>query len=194
MHQDNPESIPDSETGLRIVRWNLRGFLELRRRGLLSRTGEYELVDGLILHRDGGSNRHEAIVKELANRLRADCDSPLVSVKRDFELLFEDQEAAVTPDLVVLRERDGLPQLVIEVSEQTSRVDGMEKEHIYARAGVEEYWLLDLPWSLMYVHTSPDHDGYGLRSMTPKGSVAMTHVALEGTLVFEDLLAAAGAA
>lgn len=194
MHRTNPESIPDSETGLRIVRWNLGGFKELRARGVLSPKGEYELIDGFILHRDGGSRRHDAVVSELADRLHASFESPKVSVERDFELLFADQDAAVTPDLVVLDERTDAPRLVIEVSEESSRVDAMEKEHVYARAGVPEYWLIDLPWRLMYVHSSPWPDGYGCRSMSPSGVTAMTHVALDGELIFDDLLAIADAA
>lgn len=191
MHQTNPESIPDSETGLRIVRWNLSGFQELRSRGLLSPEGKYELIDGFILHRDGGSQRHDAVVSELAGRLLASTDSPEVIVERDFELLFADQEAAVTPDLIVLDERSSAPRLVIEVSEESSRVDAMEKERVYARAGVEEYWLIDLPWRLMHVHSSPWPDGYGCRSLSPNGMAAMTHVALRGELKLEDLLATA---
>lgn len=193
MHQDDPELVHDPETGLRILRWNLRGFLGLRAQEILCRNGEYELIDGLILHREDGSPRHDAVVIDLARRLLEYYGSRPVSVQRDVELLLDDQDVAVTADLVVFDGSDEIPRLVVEVSEHNSRLDAIEKERIYARAGVEEYWQLDLAWSLMYVHCSPGMHGYGCRSMSPKTMAAMTEVALEGELVFADLLTAAGA-
>jgi len=69
------------------------------------------------------------------------------------------------PDLVVLnrevttfgREHPG-PQairLVIEVSDSTLSFDLRIKAALYARAGIAEYWVLDIAGRRMFVHRDP---------------------------------------
>lgn len=73
-------------------------------------------------------------------------------------------DAVVLPDVVVPGAGYGNPpRLVVEVSAQTSRVDGLEKALLYARAGIGEYWQIDLAWRLVYTHLSPHGEGYGRR-------------------------------
>lgn len=45
--------------------------------------------------------------------------------------------------------------LVIEVSDTTLRVDCTTKAGIYARAGIEEYWVVDLNTRRLIVHRQP---------------------------------------
>lgn len=70
------------------------------------------------------------------------------------------------PDVVVVPSgsyRDRLPDrafLVIEVSDSTRRRDLGPKSVVYARAGVPEYWVVDLQERRIVVHTDPRPDGY----------------------------------
>lgn len=181
MHVADPEPLPDIDTGLHIVRWKAPGFLRMRRDGLLDPKREFELVNGMVLHRAYGSPRHDTIVAELARRLEtASCD-----VRIDQEMILDDLDAVVTPDITVV---DGLTiPLVVEVSDDAPRLDGQEKE-LYAQAGVEVYWHIDLAWKMFYAHKRPWPDGYGMRSLGPNDRPAHTGFDPLPELVLDDLL------
>ncbi len=97
------------------------------------------------------SSRHQAIVSDLFGHLyqhfRSKCCRPLVS-PIDVKFSAED---VVQPDIVVVCDRsqilethiEGAPALVIEVlSPSTHRHDRIRKLRLYARFGVQEYWLV----------------------------------------------------
>ncbi len=64
--------------------------------------------------------------------------------------------AGVTTD--VLFPTDCL--LVIEVSESTVRQDRTVKSQLYAKAGIPEYWVVDLTTSQTVVHRGPSKAGW----------------------------------
>jgi Uma2 family endonuclease len=49
---------------------------------------------------------------------------------------------------------------VAEVSDTTLRFDRTTKATLYARAGIREYWMLDLAGRSLYVHRNPGADAY----------------------------------
>jgi Uma2 family endonuclease len=73
------------------------------------------------------------------------------------------------PDLIVLKRPTSEflkpPQpadlhLVIEVSDSSLQFDLSTKAALYARAGIPEYWVLDLNGRRMIVHREPSATGY----------------------------------
>ena len=75
------------------------------------------------------------------------------------------------PDLIVFQ-RDAprayhpsTAALVIEVSVSSLRRDLGQKPLLYSRAGVAEYWVVDLDGRRIVVHGGPLEDGYGEISM-----------------------------
>src|SRR5689334_849136 len=74
------------------------------------------------------------------------------------------------PDLIVLarpsREiRSGNPQpsdirLLVEVSDTTVKFDLTVKARLYARAGIAEYWVVDVPARRIVVHRDPQDGQY----------------------------------
>ncbi len=75
------------------------------------------------------------------------------------------------PDLVITDDADGdgpLPlegvKVAIEVSDSTIRADLGAKAKIYARAGIREYWVVDVKERRVIVHAHPrsgsDEEGY----------------------------------
>ncbi len=190
MHSPDPLSLPDVDTGLQVVRWKVCGFEQMRRLELLDPKSQFELVDGLILHRDVGSERHDRVVTELARRLSDACAGWDVLV--DEELVYEELEAVVVGDIVVLNEGVA-PRLVVEVSDDTPRLAAQEKARLYARAGVEEYWHIDLAWRFLQIHKRPYDDGYGMRGSGPSDIPLLTGIDQVSELVLDELLDAADA-
>jgi len=180
--------LPEFDLGLRFVRWHVDGFQEMRRTQLLSHKCRFELIEGMVLHRSGGSRRHDRMVAEVASRLRV--ADPLTDVVVDHELEFDDLDSAVTPDIVVFEGGD-LPALVVEVSDDAPRLDAQEKANLYAKAGIPTYWHIDMSWEMFYVHRSPWSRGYGIRGVGPNDRRVLTGDPRYDGLVMDELLAAA---
>lgn len=186
MHSTTPLSLPEVDTGLHLVRWNTRGFLHMRKLELLDRKGEFELVDGLVLHRAAGSQRHDRVVAELARRL----ERTTADVAIDAELCWRRLDAVVTPDIVV-RRAGKPPRLIVEVSDDAPRLDAQEKARLYARARVEEYWHIDLAWRFIQIHARPHDDCYGIRTSGPSYRPLPTHLPALPEIELDELVTAA---
>jgi Uma2 family endonuclease len=75
------------------------------------------------------------------------------------------------PDMIVLKRkftrfRSARPQpddldLVIEISDTSLAFDLTVKAALYARAGIAEYWVLDVPGRRLIVHRDPQSGQYG---------------------------------
>jgi Uma2 family endonuclease len=193
MHITDPQRLPDIETGLHLVRWKVPGFEWMRREHLLDPKRRFGLVDGLVLHRSDHSQRHDRVVAELARRLaEADVNEQL-EVTIDRELRFETLDAVVTPDIVVSRGLE-VPSLIVEVSDHAPRLDSMEKARLYGRAGIEQYWHIDLAWTMLDVHSHPHTDGYGMRAGGPPREACPTFFAPLPELCLVELLEASNVA
>jgi Uma2 family endonuclease len=76
-------------------------------------------------------------------------DNPTSEPEPDIALLARSSfEFLVNPTPVDIR-------LVIEVSDTTVRFDSVTKAALYARAGIGEYWVVDVKAKKLIVHRSP---------------------------------------
>lgn len=48
--------------------------------------------------------------------------------------------------------------MIVEVAEASYRIDRQFKASLYARAGVPECWIVDLPRGIVEVHREPERD------------------------------------
>jgi Uma2 family endonuclease len=88
-----------------------------------------------------------------------------------------DEYWELRPDLAVIRNRDygeSLPEpedvlLLIEVSDTTLSYDRNVKLPCYARSGIPEVFIVDLPGEAIERHTEPTGDGYRLTARTRRG-------------------------
>ncbi len=97
-----------------------------------------------------------------------------------------DRRNELYPDLLVLKARDDFyrrrnpgpadTHLAIEVSDSSLKHDLKTKLPIYARHGVPQVWILDIPGSRVHVFRDPDPSGATYRE---------TQVLDEGTLAIE---------
>jgi Uma2 family endonuclease len=125
-----------------------------------------ELIEGELIDRMG------------KNRPHSNCTSLiLLWLGEVFGPRFVQQEASIDvapqdnpinepePDLIVLERpftdyHTGNPQpsdvrLVIEVSDSTLAFDRSVKARLYARAGIPEYWILNVPRRQLLLHRDP---------------------------------------
>ena len=123
-----------------------------------------ELIDGILVAMSPQGTRHAEMVRRLnelfqtrvAGRARVQIQSPLACA----------DDALPEPDLALVPVRDYARQhpdsalLVIEVAETSLRKDRLAKGRVYARAGVPEYWIVNLVDTMVEVHTGPTAAGY----------------------------------
>jgi Uma2 family endonuclease len=161
---------------------------------ILHEDDRVELIEGEIVEMAAIGTRHFACVNQL-NRLlvRGVGDAAIVSVQNPVRL---DERTEPQPDLTVLRVRDyreslPLPEdvlLLIEVSDTTLRYDRGVKLPLYARAGIREVWIVDLPGETAERHTDPSGDGYRRTEQARRGQALAPLAFPKLALRVDDLL------
>ena len=117
-----------------------------------------ELLDGLLAVRESQGSRHSAGIRRVVAALRRalgeawQIDSQLpIALDDDSE---PEPDVSVVPrDAVAYRDaHPSRPALIVEVAESSYRVDHGYKASLYARAGVPEYWIIDVVRETVEVH------------------------------------------
>jgi Uma2 family endonuclease len=127
----------------------------------------FELIDGDLIDKMGQNPPHATAIELCMEQLVRIFGVRLVRVQLPMEASGLDRERSVPePDLAVLVERkpdfarrhpNGSElKLLVEVSDTTVRYDSTTKRDLYARAGVPEYWVLDLTNRRALVHRQLD--------------------------------------
>lgn len=123
----------------------------------------FELIDGDLIDKMGQNPPHAMAIRLCTRELNRVFGDDLVQGQLPIEAGAADRERSVPePDLAVLavnkaefrrRHPNGEElRLVVEVSDSTVRYDSTLKRDLYARAGVPEYWVLDLNARRLLVH------------------------------------------
>jgi Uma2 family endonuclease len=131
----------------------------------------YELIDGDLIDKMGQNPAHAAAIVWIQKWLGSFMDLGRIRVQLSMEAAREDRKWTIPePDFAVLAEEKSDYQqrhprgdemlLVIEVSDTAVKFDLTRKAVLYARAGVPEYWVLNLPRRQLVVHRQPDGTEY----------------------------------
>jgi Uma2 family endonuclease len=78
--------------------------------------------------------------------------------------------------------------LVVEVSDTTLRYDRTEKASLYARAGILEYWILNLPERFLLVHRQASAEGFGSLTTLTETDHITPLAAPQASILVADLL------
>jgi len=130
-----------------------------------------ELVEGELFNKMGKHRPHSIAQKAVRVALDLVFGVQFIETGNPIDVSPEDNPTSEPqPDLIVLVKasqeyRTGNPQpadllLVVEVSESSLAFDLNLKARLYARAGIVEYWVFDLPARRLVVHRSPLNGSY----------------------------------
>jgi Uma2 family endonuclease len=123
-----------------------------------------ELLGGQLIVAEPKGSEHATAVDMADDALRAALPPGwIVRVQNPIAL---DDESAPEPDIAVVRgtraeyrhAHPARPALVIEVAESSLVFDRVEKGSLYARAGLADYWIVNLVDRVLEVYRDPDHD------------------------------------
>ncbi|PYN77846.1 MAG: hypothetical protein DMD96_22780 [Candidatus Rokuibacteriota bacterium] len=131
-------------------RWTRPEYERLIDRGVFREDEQLELLDGLLVVSEPQGDSHAVAVDLVAAALRhAFGEGWLVRVHAPLAL---GRRSRPEPDVAVVRgsPRDYLgaaptdPALVVEISQTSLALDRARKASIYARAGIADYWIVNL--------------------------------------------------
>ena len=148
-------------------RFTVEEFQRMGETGILGPEDRVELIEGEIVEMTPVGSRHVWCVMHLDDFFRE-------VIGREFRISVQNplrvEGSQPQPDVVLLRRRagqdtDALPDpsdclLVVEVADSTVLYDRNVKSRTYARAGIPEYWVVDLPRNAVAVHRSPRGSEY----------------------------------
>ncbi len=152
--------------------------------GILSEDDRVELLDGEIVFMAPIGSAHAICVGRLTNLLAAELGQrALVWVQNPVRL---GSRSELQPDLMLLNWRDYSDhpepedvRLLIEVADTSVALDRTAKLPLYARAGIREVWIVNLPAQAVEVYSEPVGSKYGRSTVIGMdGSLAPT--AFEG--------------
>ncbi len=152
--------------------------------GILRDDERVELIEGEIIEMSPIGKRHAACVDRLSMRLTMLLiDKAILRTQGPIRL----DDAQVQPDLAVLHLRDdfysgSLPipldtLLLIEVADTTLAYDRSIKLSLYARVGIPEVWLVNLPEDKVEVFSNAEAGVYRMVQQLRRGDA----IAVPGT-------------
>jgi Uma2 family endonuclease len=174
-----------TQAPLTLRRWTRAEYDRLIDLGVFE-DDNIELIGGQLIVAEPKGAYHSAAVSTADYALRAVL--PPGWIVRTQASISLDDESEPEPDLVVVPGRPAdyrhahpaCPPLVIEVSDSRLAFDRVHKGSLFARAGIQDYWIVNLIDRMLEVYRDPAADAsaiYGWRygsltSLTPRDVVA----------------------
>jgi len=140
-------------------------YYEMARVGILKPDERVELLDGEIVPMNPIGSPHAWCVTRVTRVFAPLFDRAITRVQNPLRLGVRSEPE---PDVAVLQPdtpEDGHPGphdvfLVIEVADTSIRTDRGRKRTMYARAGIPEYWIVDLRHDRVEVYRDPARARY----------------------------------
>ena len=163
--------------------------------GIFPPNARLELIEGEIYEMSPIGSPHAACVKFLSELLHSLFGGTLTIGIQDPIRLNDFSEPQ--PDVSLLRRRDDFYRgahptpadvlLVVEVSDTTVETDRKVKVPLYARAGIPEAWLVNIPDGRIEVYSDPSGDAYGQVKQFERGEQAQSSTLKELVMSVDEL-------
>ena len=155
-------------TSTKVRLWTVEEYHRMIEAGILTPSDRVELIEGNIVSMTAKNPPHAATNLCAADYLKQLLvNKALVRIQDPIQL---SQYSEPEPDIAVVAPNarkyiDHHPTpdevlLLIEVADPSLQDDRTVKAPLYARAGIVEYWILDVNTRQVYVFRDPQKDGY----------------------------------
>lgn len=147
---------------------SLEDYYKMGEAGILGEDSRVELIEGELIDMAPIGSRHVRAVNILTELLVPQARGvAVVSVQNPVSL---PPDNGPQPDIALLKPRadnygDSLPTaqdvlLIIEVADTTAKYDREVKAALYARHGIQEFWLVDVQGKAVEIYQEPGSKGY----------------------------------
>jgi len=179
---------------IEMRRWTRDEFDKMIAAGMFAPGERVELIDGAILQMTPQGSLHVTAVQLIQDALRVAFGSGF-AVRTQAPLALS-PSSEPEPDIAVVRGsardyRDAHPEtalLLIEVSDTTLEHDRQRKGSLYARAGIQEYWIINLNESCIEVYRDPDKGSYRSSRRYVAGDHISPQAAPKAEIAVADIL------
>jgi Uma2 family endonuclease len=171
-------------------------YYKMGEAGIFDEDSRVELIDGVVYDMPPIGPEHAGLVDELGHGLRDTLGHNLI-VRRQAPLHIGDRSDP-EPDLTLLRYRKNYYKsthptpddvlLVIEVADSSLSHDGNTKANAYARAGIREYWIVDLVHDELIVYRDPIRGEYGSMQRLSREDMVTPLAFPDSTIAVTDVL------
>ena len=177
-------------------RLSVADYHRLAEAGILGEDDRVELLEGQLIAMAPVGPRHALAVDALTDLLSHALTPP--ARLRVQNPMTQNCDTEPQPDIAVVRRPwRGYPRehpgpgdifLLVEVADSTLAFDKGAKRILYARAGIPEYWLVDLTEDVVHIHRNPVGDTCTVEDkLGPAATLtgeALPGLAIEGGLLF----------
>jgi Uma2 family endonuclease len=186
---------------LRTRRWTRSEYGQLIAYGVLGEDEHLELLDGQLVVREPQGSRHSAAVVALQQALARAFGSGF-HVRPQLPIALDDASEP-EPDAVVVQgapwdyasRHPAIPSLLVEIAETSLAIDRRYKGSLYARAGIADYWIVNLTESALEIYrdpvavpTAPLGWEYRIRQRFTRGALVSPLAAPSARIAVADLL------
>lgn len=159
-------------------KWTVTDYHQLVETGLLEGK-PVELLEGELIEMSPEGIPHSYTNRSVADYLRTLLDG-LAFISEAHPITLDNSEPE--PDIAIVRlpkeiykQHHPYPEDIywlVEIANRTLDKDLNEKTITYARNGIAEYWVIDLPNRKLWVFTQPETQGYSQTQEFTKGSIS----------------------
>jgi Uma2 family endonuclease len=184
------------DNGIRRRLWTREEYYRAAKVGLFRPNERLELLDGEILQKMTQRPPHTTAVSVTAVALTT-AFGPNHYARQQQPIILNDLSEP-EPDVLIV---PGTPQdyrethptaadaiLLVEVADATLRLDRGGKLAAYARAGVQEYWILNLRDRRLEVHRDPAGESHRTTLTYGEGDLVVPLAAPQARIPISDLL------
>jgi Uma2 family endonuclease len=195
---DRPRlSLAPPDTGIRPRRWTRDEYYRAAELGLFRPGERLELLDGEILSKMTPQKSPHAFGVTRAARMVGDAFGSGHYARQQLPLILNDRSEP-EPDVVLVvgadsdyahrhpEARDA--RLVVEIADTTLRFDRGRKRAAYARSGIPEYWIVNLPERQIEVYRDPSGSRYRSITLYGEGEAVAPLAAPLAAMPVRDLL------
>jgi len=146
---------------LAIRRWTRLEYERLIALGVFRPDERLELLDGQLVVREPQGSRHAGTIRRVIAVLRRalgdawQIDSQLPIALDDMSEPEPDISVVPYDPTGYLDAHPSRAVLIVEIAESSYRIDREHKAALYARAGVADYWIVDVVNGAVEVHRDP---------------------------------------
>ena len=191
-----PRALPVVVTPPAPHRFSVEQYQKMIEAGVLTDDDKIELLEGYLVTKMPRNPPHENAIQRF-NRTLSRITPDEWQLRCQSSIACSDSQPE--PDFAIVKGDDqtfalrhpGPAEigLAIEVSDSSLTRDRIDKARIYARAGIVEYWIVNLVDRQIEVHTLPVGDGYtNVQNYTAGQSLPLTLDGVVATIAVEALL------
>jgi Uma2 family endonuclease len=181
-----------------VHRLSIDDYRRMHEVGLFDGDLRVELIEGVVVEMSPIGRVHERAVTWLTRALVLQlAETELVSPQNS--IVLAELRSMPQPDIAIRTTAEMLeraadrPLLIIEVADSSLRFDRITKSRLYARHGIEDYWIVNVADEAVEVHRDPAGDGWRSRTVHGAGDVLRPLLLPEVAVELGPLLDFAGA-